>query len=84
MNLYDDVNLLEEIHELSQKGTHKNCYGVLVEDNGEECLVCFLNPNNMGEFAEYWKDKGYKKDKAIGKQQEEIEITVDLENLDEE
>ena len=71
MNLYDDVDLIEEIKELAQKGIHKNCYGVLVEDNGEECLVCFLNPNNMGEFAfakvkkKYLKYSGRTNEKTI-------------------
>jgi len=51
MNLYDNVKLLEEIQELSEKGIHKDYHGLIVGQNGDEYVVCFFNPKNFGENA---------------------------------
>ncbi|MBQ7348860.1 MAG: hypothetical protein IJW47_02580 [Clostridia bacterium] len=59
MELYDNIDLIEEVEELTKKGIHKNYFGVLVEDKGEDCLVCFHNPKNMGEFAFAKVEKRY-------------------------
>lgn len=50
MELYDNVKLIEEIEELSQRGIHKNCLGLIVKKDDDIYTVGFFNPKNLGEY----------------------------------
>ena len=49
MKVYDNVELIEEVEELTQKGIHKGYDGLIVGMDNEICTVCFFNPHNFGE-----------------------------------
>ncbi len=51
MRLYDDIELIEEIEELSKKEIHKGCFGTIVNIDGDIYTICFFNPKNKGEYA---------------------------------
>lgn len=51
MRLYDNIELIEEVEELAQKGIHKGYDGVIVKMEGDIYTVCFYNSCNFGESA---------------------------------
>ena len=51
MKIYDNVELIEEVDELAQKGIHKGYDGVIVKMEGDIYTVCFYNSYNFGESA---------------------------------
>lgn len=50
-NMYDDVKLNTELEELSEKGIHNGCLGIVLEIKNNECLVLFFNKLNRGDYA---------------------------------
>lgn len=59
MKVYDNVELIEEVEELAQKGIHKGYDGLIVEINGDIYTVCFYNSYNFGESAYAKVNKKY-------------------------
>lgn len=51
MNLWDEVELIANLEELSKKGIFKGYGGTVVKVYNCSCLVWFSNPKNVGEFA---------------------------------
>ena len=51
MNLWDEVELIENLEELSKKGIFKGYGGTIVKVYENSYLVWFSNPKNVGEFA---------------------------------
>lgn len=51
MKVYDNIRLMEEVEELSQKGIHRSYNGLIVKIEGDIYTVCFFNPHNFGERA---------------------------------
>lgn len=59
MKVYDNVELIEEVEELAQKGIHKGYDGLIVEINGDIYTVCFYNSYNFGESTYAKVNKKY-------------------------
>ena len=51
MRVYDNIELIEEVEELTRRGIHKGYDGVIVKMEGDICTVCFYNSYNFGESA---------------------------------
>ena len=49
MRVYDNIELIEEVEELTKRGIHKGYDGVIVKMEGEIYTVCFYNSYNFGE-----------------------------------
>ena len=84
MRLYDNVELTEELEELSKKGIHKGCLGTIVKRSGEFFIVCFYNPKNVGEYAFAWVNEKFiefitRPNKKILCEMEEFVANVNME-----
>ena len=85
MKLWDEVELIEDIKELNEKGIFKGYGGTIVKVYENSYLVWFSHPKNMGEFAfakvkkEYLEFKFSKifSDDIIAEMQEAME-SIDL------
>ncbi len=51
LNIYDNVELNVELAELSAKGIHKGCTGIILDVKADLCFVCFRNRKNIGDYA---------------------------------
>lgn len=51
MRIYDNVELITEIEDLSKKGIHKGCTGIILDMKADMCFVYFRNRKNKGDFA---------------------------------
>ena len=51
LKIYDDVELNEELEELTEKGIHNGETGVILDIRADKCYVLFLNSQNYGDYA---------------------------------
>ena len=51
MELWDEIELIEDVDDLSKKGIFKGYGGTVVKVYEHSCLVWFSHPKNVGEFA---------------------------------
>ncbi len=51
LKIYDDIYLNTEFENLSQKGIHKGCSGIILDIKADECFVRFRNHLNRGDYA---------------------------------
>ncbi len=51
LNIYDNVELNAELAELSAKGIHKGCTGIIFDIKADNCFVYFRNFKNYDDYA---------------------------------
>lgn len=51
MKIYDNVMLNTEMEELSERGIHKGCFGLILDIKADMCFVRFRNRENIGDYA---------------------------------
>lgn len=49
--MYDNIFLNTELTELSEKGIHKGCSGIILDIKADICFVRFRNYKNYGDYA---------------------------------
>ena len=56
---YDNVELNTEINELSERGIHKGCSGIILDIKADICFVRFRNYKNYGDYACVYVNEKY-------------------------
>lgn len=51
MRKYENVKLNTELEDLSERGIHKGCTGIILDMKAEMCFVRFRNTKNKGDYA---------------------------------
>lgn len=51
LKIYDNVKLNTELEELTDKGIHKGCTGLILDIKADYCFVRFRNRKNVGDYA---------------------------------
>lgn len=51
LKIYDNIKLNTELDDLSEKGIHKGCTGIILDKNADICFVRFRNTKNKGDYA---------------------------------
>ena len=51
MKIYDNIKLNTELEDLSERGIHKGCNGIILDMKADICFVRFRNPENTGDYA---------------------------------
>lgn len=82
MRIYDNVILNTELEELSEKGIHKGCSGLILDIKFEICFVYFRNFENIGDYACVYVNKKYL-DKFDHEPEDHISTWEKFKNSDE-
>lgn len=51
MKIYDNIKLNTELDDLSERGIHKGCTGIILDIKADICFVRFRNRDNIGDYA---------------------------------
>ena len=51
LKIYDNVKLNTELEELADKGIHKDCAGLILDIEADNCFVYFINFKNYDDYA---------------------------------